>query len=163
MHINHRPVGYKSITQIQNTEGYNFGIEYYLTTIYELVLWNLYSAPLNKFLDKNGEQFVSITCTKEVDEEALQWKILWALYLKIKQWTGSCWVWLPAWVTYYSPSCNKNSYISWMLSSWTFQLNNGAVMSLSSARSFLSEACYGEQELDANSALMELDKGTLAS
>ncbi|CAL1585592.1 unnamed protein product [Knipowitschia caucasica] len=32
-------------------------------------------------------------------------------------------------------------------------------MSLSSARSFLSEACYGEQELDANSALMELDKG----
>lgn len=36
-------------------------------------------------------------------------------------------------------------------------------MSFSSARSFLSEACYGEQELDANSALMELDKGTLAS
>lgn len=34
-------------------------------------------------------------------------------------------------------------------------------MSLSSARSFLSEACYGEQELDANSALMELDKGAL--
>uniref|UniRef100_A0A7N6AHA4 Integrator complex subunit 7 n=1 Tax=Anabas testudineus TaxID=64144 RepID=A0A7N6AHA4_ANATE len=32
-------------------------------------------------------------------------------------------------------------------------------MSLSTARSFLSEACYGEQELDANSALMELDKG----
>ncbi|XP_061741745.1 integrator complex subunit 7 isoform X2 [Nerophis ophidion] len=32
-------------------------------------------------------------------------------------------------------------------------------MSLSAARSFLSEACYGEQELDANSALMELDKG----
>ncbi|XP_056150806.1 integrator complex subunit 7 [Lampris incognitus] len=32
-------------------------------------------------------------------------------------------------------------------------------MSLSSARSFLSEAGYGEQELDANSALMELDKG----
>ncbi|PWA27411.1 hypothetical protein CCH79_00000470, partial [Gambusia affinis] len=32
-------------------------------------------------------------------------------------------------------------------------------MSLSMARSFLSEACYGEQELDANSALMELDKG----
>uniref|UniRef100_A0A8C7HSB9 Integrator complex subunit 7 n=1 Tax=Oncorhynchus kisutch TaxID=8019 RepID=A0A8C7HSB9_ONCKI len=32
-------------------------------------------------------------------------------------------------------------------------------MSLSTARSFLSEAGYGEQELDANSALMELDKG----
>uniref|UniRef100_A0A3Q3LV87 Integrator complex subunit 7 n=1 Tax=Labrus bergylta TaxID=56723 RepID=A0A3Q3LV87_9LABR len=32
-------------------------------------------------------------------------------------------------------------------------------MSLSTARSFLSEACYGEQELDANSALLELDKG----
>uniref|UniRef100_A0A667Y3N1 Integrator complex subunit 7 n=1 Tax=Myripristis murdjan TaxID=586833 RepID=A0A667Y3N1_9TELE len=32
-------------------------------------------------------------------------------------------------------------------------------MSLSTARSFLSEAAYGEQELDANSALMELDKG----
>ncbi|CAG01530.1 unnamed protein product [Tetraodon nigroviridis] len=32
-------------------------------------------------------------------------------------------------------------------------------MSNSTARSFLSEACYGEQELDANSALMELDKG----
>lgn len=32
-------------------------------------------------------------------------------------------------------------------------------MSSSTARSFLSEACYGEQELDANSALMELDKG----
>lgn len=32
-------------------------------------------------------------------------------------------------------------------------------MSLSAARSFLSEAAYGEQELDANSALMELDKG----
>uniref|UniRef100_A0A3P9BZ43 Uncharacterized protein n=1 Tax=Maylandia zebra TaxID=106582 RepID=A0A3P9BZ43_9CICH len=32
-------------------------------------------------------------------------------------------------------------------------------MSLSTARSFLSVACYGEQELDANSALMELDKG----
>uniref|UniRef100_A0A8C2ZVN9 Integrator complex subunit 7 n=1 Tax=Cyclopterus lumpus TaxID=8103 RepID=A0A8C2ZVN9_CYCLU len=32
-------------------------------------------------------------------------------------------------------------------------------MSMSTARSFLSEACYGEQELDANSALMELDKG----
>uniref|UniRef100_A0A674N1J2 Integrator complex subunit 7 n=1 Tax=Takifugu rubripes TaxID=31033 RepID=A0A674N1J2_TAKRU len=32
-------------------------------------------------------------------------------------------------------------------------------MSTSTARSFLSEACYGEQELDANSALMELDKG----
>ncbi|KAK7907692.1 hypothetical protein WMY93_016304 [Mugilogobius chulae] len=32
-------------------------------------------------------------------------------------------------------------------------------MALSTARSFLSEACYGEQELDANSALMELDKG----
>ncbi|XP_034018652.1 integrator complex subunit 7 [Thalassophryne amazonica] len=32
-------------------------------------------------------------------------------------------------------------------------------MSLATARSFLSEACYGEQELDANSALMELDKG----
>lgn len=31
-------------------------------------------------------------------------------------------------------------------------------MSLSTARSFLSEACYGEPELDANSALMELDK-----
>uniref|UniRef100_A0A671VLN8 Integrator complex subunit 7 n=1 Tax=Sparus aurata TaxID=8175 RepID=A0A671VLN8_SPAAU len=30
---------------------------------------------------------------------------------------------------------------------------------LKRARSFLSEACYGEQELDANSALMELDKG----
>ncbi|TNN76146.1 Integrator complex subunit 7 [Liparis tanakae] len=30
---------------------------------------------------------------------------------------------------------------------------------MSTARSFLSEACYGEQELDANSALMELDKG----
>lgn len=36
-------------------------------------------------------------------------------------------------------------------------------MSLSTARSFLSEACYGEQELDANSALMELDKGLLFS
>lgn len=35
-------------------------------------------------------------------------------------------------------------------------------MSISTARSFLSEACYGEQELDANSALMELDKGALA-
>lgn len=34
-------------------------------------------------------------------------------------------------------------------------------MSLSAARSFLSEAAYGEQELDANSALMELDKGAL--
>lgn len=34
-------------------------------------------------------------------------------------------------------------------------------MSLSTARSFLSEAGYGEQELDANSALMELDKGVL--
>lgn len=34
-------------------------------------------------------------------------------------------------------------------------------MSLSTARSFLSEAGYGEQELDANSALMELDKGTV--
>uniref|UniRef100_A0A3Q1IX25 Integrator complex subunit 7 n=1 Tax=Anabas testudineus TaxID=64144 RepID=A0A3Q1IX25_ANATE len=33
------------------------------------------------------------------------------------------------------------------------------VRSLAGARSFLSEACYGEQELDANSALMELDKG----
>ncbi|KAF4099234.1 integrator complex subunit 7 [Onychostoma macrolepis] len=33
------------------------------------------------------------------------------------------------------------------------------MMSLSAARSFLSEAAYGEQELDANSALMELDKG----
>ena len=32
-------------------------------------------------------------------------------------------------------------------------------MALSTARSFLSEAGYGEQELDANSALMELDKG----
>ncbi|TRY57952.1 hypothetical protein DNTS_009833 [Danionella cerebrum] len=32
-------------------------------------------------------------------------------------------------------------------------------MSLSAARSFLSEATHGEQELDANSALMELDKG----
>ncbi|XP_028858154.1 integrator complex subunit 7 isoform X1 [Denticeps clupeoides] len=32
-------------------------------------------------------------------------------------------------------------------------------MSLSTARSFLSETGYGEQELDANSALMELDKG----
>ncbi|MBN3319465.1 INT7 protein, partial [Atractosteus spatula] len=32
-------------------------------------------------------------------------------------------------------------------------------MSLTTARSFLSEAGYGEQELDANSALMELDKG----
>lgn len=32
-------------------------------------------------------------------------------------------------------------------------------MSLSTARSFLSEAGHGEQELDANSALMELDKG----
>ncbi|XP_033846434.1 integrator complex subunit 7 isoform X1 [Periophthalmus magnuspinnatus] len=32
-------------------------------------------------------------------------------------------------------------------------------MALSTARSFLSEACYGEQELDANSALLELDKG----
>ncbi|XP_072310167.1 integrator complex subunit 7 [Eucyclogobius newberryi] len=32
-------------------------------------------------------------------------------------------------------------------------------MALSTARSFLSEACYGEQELDANSALMELEKG----
>ncbi|KAI4801566.1 hypothetical protein KUCAC02_019453 [Chaenocephalus aceratus] len=32
-------------------------------------------------------------------------------------------------------------------------------MSLSTQRTFLSEACYGEQELDANSALMELDKG----
>lgn len=36
-------------------------------------------------------------------------------------------------------------------------------MSLSTARSFLSEACYGEQELDANSALMELDKGAFAT
>lgn len=35
-------------------------------------------------------------------------------------------------------------------------------MSLSTARSFLSEACYGEQEVDANSALLELDKGVLA-
>lgn len=35
-------------------------------------------------------------------------------------------------------------------------------MSTSTARSFLSEACYGEQELDANSALMELDKGAPA-
>ncbi|XP_028676160.1 integrator complex subunit 7 [Erpetoichthys calabaricus] len=32
-------------------------------------------------------------------------------------------------------------------------------MALSTTRSFLSEAGYGEQELDANSALMELDKG----
>ncbi|XP_030018028.1 uncharacterized protein LOC115438513 isoform X1 [Sphaeramia orbicularis] len=32
-------------------------------------------------------------------------------------------------------------------------------MSLSTARSFLSEVYYDEQELDANSALMELDKG----
>ncbi|CAJ1076974.1 integrator complex subunit 7 [Xyrichtys novacula] len=32
-------------------------------------------------------------------------------------------------------------------------------MSLGTGRSFLSEACYGEQELDANSALLELDKG----
>lgn len=36
-------------------------------------------------------------------------------------------------------------------------------MALSTARSFLSEACYGEQELDANSALMELDKGLFVS
>lgn len=28
-----------------------------------------------------------------------------------------------------------------------------------SAKSFLADAGYGEQELDANSALMELDKG----
>uniref|UniRef100_A0A673BE75 Uncharacterized protein n=1 Tax=Sphaeramia orbicularis TaxID=375764 RepID=A0A673BE75_9TELE len=34
-------------------------------------------------------------------------------------------------------------------------------MSLSTARSFLSEVYYDEQELDANSALMELDKGML--
>uniref|UniRef100_W5NHT9 Integrator complex subunit 7 n=1 Tax=Lepisosteus oculatus TaxID=7918 RepID=W5NHT9_LEPOC len=36
-------------------------------------------------------------------------------------------------------------------------------MSLTTARSFLSEAGYGEQELDANSALMELDKEGLRS
>lgn len=63
----------------------------------------------------------------------------------------------------YSPPVQWNANSSWVLSSLSFQVNNEAVMSLSTARSFLSEACYGEQELDANSALMELDKGTLAS
>lgn len=33
-------------------------------------------------------------------------------------------------------------------------------MASNSAKSFLADAGYGEQELDANSALMELDKGT---
>ena len=41
-------------------------------------------------------------------------------------------------------------------------IHKQAAMALSTARSFLSEAGYGEQELDANSALMELDKGVLA-
>ncbi|XP_033930147.1 integrator complex subunit 7-like [Melopsittacus undulatus] len=34
-----------------------------------------------------------------------------------------------------------------------------AVGMAASAKSFLSDAGYGEQELDANSALMEVDKG----
>lgn len=33
-------------------------------------------------------------------------------------------------------------------------------MASNSTKSFLADAGYGEQELDANSALMELDKGT---
>lgn len=32
-------------------------------------------------------------------------------------------------------------------------------MASNSTKSFLADAGYGEQELDANSALMELDKG----
>lgn len=63
----------------------------------------------------------------------------------------------------YLPLVQWDANSSWELSSLSFQVNKEAVMSLSTARSFLSEACYGEQELDANSALMELDKGTLAS